>query len=142
MLVIKKFNSVGTRKNYASEFNVIKVEGVEELEALCPRSKLTGFPMSLQASIKMITDKNSRLADVLLQEIPTINASEEISDNDKFKLLVSRLDSGSFFENDKVAEILGDVAKEFFPEADVDKVVADAKIQFSGESDGSVTDAE
>lgn len=142
MLVIKKFNQVGTRENYASEFMTIKVEGVEELEALCPRSKLTGFPMSLQASIKMISDKNSRLADVLLQEIPTINASEEISDDDKLKLLVSRLDSGSFFENDKVAEILGDIAKEFFPDADVDKVVDAAKIQFSGESDGSVTDAE
>jgi len=103
---------------------------------------LTGFPMSLQASIKTITDKNSRLAEVLLQEIPTVNASEQISDDDKLKLLVSRLDSGSFAENDKVAEILGNIAKEFFPDAKVDEVVEAAKIQFNAESDGSQTDVE
>lgn len=142
MLAIKKFNKVGDRKAYASEFVTLKVEGADELKVLCPLSKLTGHPMSLQASVKTITDKNSRLADILLQEIPTINASEQISDDDKLRLLVSRLDSGSFAENDKVAEILGNIAKEFFPEADVDKVVESAKIQFNVESDGSQTDAE
>lgn len=142
MLVAKKFNKVGDRSAYKSEFKELKVQGVDELNVLCPVSKLTGFPCSIQSIVKVITDKNSRLADVLLQEIPTINASEKISDDDKLRLLVSRLDSGSFAENDNVAEILGKVAKQFFPEADVDKVVEDAKIQFNAESDSSVTDAE
>ena len=133
MLVAKKFNKVGSRETYIGEFKALKIEGADELAVLCPVSKLTGFPMSMQEAILMISDKNSRLVDVLFQEIPAIRADENISDTDKLKMLVSRLDSGSFYENDKVAEILGNIAKEFFPEADVDKVQQEAssKINFN-----------
>lgn len=99
---------------------VLKVQGCDELSVLCPVSKLTGFPMSMQQAIFMISDQNSRLADVLFEEIPTLVTSDRISDDDKLRLLVSRLDSGSFFENDKVVEQLGNIAKEFFPEAKED----------------------
>lgn len=135
MLIIKdKYNKVGSHSIYDGEFKKLKVQGSDELSLLCPVSKLTGFPISMQQAIFMITDKNSRLADVLFQEIPAIRASEDISDTDKLKLLVSRLESGSFFENDKVAEILGNVAKEFFPAAKVDEVVSDAKGKINFES--------
>lgn len=134
MLVISKFNNVGLRSTYDGEFKELKVQGSDELRLLCPVSKLTGFPMSMQQAIFMITDKNSRLADVLFQDIPAIRASEDISDNDKLKLLVSRLDTGSFFENDKAAEILGNVAKEFFPAANVDEVVSETKGKINFES--------
>lgn len=135
MLIIKdKFNKVGSRKVYEGEFKKLKIQGSEELSLLCPVSKLTGFPMSMQQAIFMITDKNSRLADILFQEIPAIRASEDISDTDKLKLLVSRLDTGSFFENDKAAEILGNVAKEFFPAAKVDEVVSETKGKINFES--------
>ena len=135
MLVIKdKFNKVGSRSTYKGEFKDLKVQGSDELSLLCPVSKLTGFPMSMQQAVFMISDSNSRLADILFQEIPSIRASEDISDTDKLKLLVSRLDTGSFFENDKAAEILGNVAKEFFPAAKVDEVVDETNGQINFKS--------
>ena len=116
-----------TRDAYKGDFVELEVQGKQELELLCPVSKLTGFPMSLQESIYMISDKNARLADVLLQEIPPIRSDNSISDDDKMKLLLSRLDIGSFAENDRAAEILGQIAKEFFPDADVEKITQEAK---------------
>ena len=121
----KDLNGVGSRDTYKGEFTELEVDGAKELSVLCPVSKLTGFPMSMQQAITMISDKNSRLADVLMQEIPQIPQSDKLSDDEKLEMLVSRLDTGSFFENDCAMEILGDIAKEFFPKADVDKVVAD-----------------
>ena len=122
------------RAAYSGDFVVLEVQGKQELELLCPVSKLTGFPMSMQESIYMISDKNARLADVLLQVVPPIRSDNSISDDDKMKLLLSRLDSGSFAENDRAAEILGKIAKEFFPDADVDKITQEAKQNINFES--------
>lgn len=134
LLVCKKFNEVGSRDAYKGEFKELVVEGSHELSVLCPVSKLTGFPMSLQEAVMYITDKNVRLADFLLQVLPTIPSDDSISDDDKLSMLVSRLDTGSFFENDKAAEVLGEVARNFFPAADVDKVVDSAKQTINFES--------
>lgn len=62
MLVVSNFNRVGSRKSYDGDFKVLEVEGAKELAVLCPVSKLTGFPMSLQEAVFMISDKNARLA--------------------------------------------------------------------------------
>ena len=140
MLAYKDYNSVGSRERYSGDFVELKVEGSDELATLCPVSKLTGFPMSMQQAITMIADKDSRLADVLFEVIPSIPTDDSISDDEKLKMLVSRLDSGSFFENDRVCEALGEVAKEFFPAADVDKVVEESKIDFSKTETPSVNE--
>lgn len=121
---------VGDRSSYEGSFKELIVEGSKELEVLCPVSKLTGFPMSMQQALLMITDKNARLADLLFQPLEEVRTSDVVSDEDKFKLLVSRLDTGSFFENDSAAEILGKVVKEFMPDVPkevVDNVVDSAK---------------
>lgn len=136
---------IGDRSSYEGSFKELVVEGSKELEVLCPVSKLTGFPMSMQQALLMITDKNARLADVLFQPLEEVRTSDMVSDEDKFKLLVSRLDTGSFFENDSAAEILGKVVKEFMPDVPkevVDNVVdsAQAKINFE-HSDGSTSDS-
>lgn len=144
MLALKKYNnSIGSREVYDGEFKALEVEGVKELDVLCPVSKVTGWRMSMQQAIFMITDKNSRLADVLFQELPPVLQDESMDDNDKLKMLVSRLESGSFAENDRVAEILGDIAKEFFPAADVDKVVKESsdKISFAENQQQAVENA-
>lgn len=133
MLNIRKFNRCGSRDTYANDFPTLITEGTQEMGVLCPVSKLTGFPLGMQQALMMITEGNERIADALFQEIPAIKNDDSISDDDKLKMLVSRLDSGSFYENDKVAEILGNIAKEFFPSADVEKVVEDAKITFNKE---------
>lgn len=134
VVVPRCYEGGNNRDAYNGDFVELEVQGKTELELLCPVSKLTGFPMSLQESIYMISDKNARLADVLLQEIPPIKSDNSISDDEKMKLLVSRLDSGSFAENDRVAEILGDIVKEFFPNADVEKVTQEAKQSINFES--------
>lgn len=134
VVVPRCYEGGNDRAAYKGDFVELEVQGRQELELLCPVSKLTGFPMSLQESIYMISDKNSRLADVLFQEIPPIKSDNSISDDEKMKLLVSRLDSGSFAENDRVAEILGDIVKEFFPNADVDKFTQEAKQTINFES--------
>lgn len=135
MLVAKKFNDVGNRDAYKGEFVELEVEGAKELEVLCPVSKLTGFPMSIQQAVMYISDKNVRIADALLQVLPTIPNDDRISDDEKMSMLVSRLDTGSFFENDRAAEILGDIAKAFFPDAkNVDKVVEQAEQKINFES--------
>lgn len=144
MLALKKYNkSIGSREVYDGEFKSLVVEGAAELDVLCPVSKLTGWRMSMQQAIFMITDKNSRLADVLFQELPPVLQDDSMDDNDKLKMLVSRLESGSFAENDRVAEILGDIAKEFFPNADVDKVIQESteKISFADNQQQAVENA-
>lgn len=124
---------------YRDEFVLLEVEGEKELSVLCPCSKLTGFPMSMQQALFMVTDNNARIADMLFQPLEEVRTSDLISDDDKFRLLVSRLDTGSFFENDAAAEVLGKVVKEFMPDVSkesVDKVVesAQAKINFEDTS--------
>ena len=128
------FNSCDRPDYYVSEFKRLKVEGADELAILCPVSKLTGFPMSMQAALLMITDSNARIADMLFQPLNEVRTSDLVSDDDKFKMLVSRLDTGSFFENERAAEILGDIAKEFFPEAEVERVVSEAQSKINFES--------
>lgn len=132
MLVCKKLNDVGNRDTYAGDFQNVEVQGKKEFETLCPISKLTGYPLSMQELIFMITDKNARLADALFEVIPEVPTDDRISDDDKLRFLVSRLDTGSFAENDKVAESIGKLAKEFFPDADVEQVIKEnSEIQFT-----------
>lgn len=142
MLIFQNDNEIPSRSGYAKDFKKLVVEGADELAVLCPVSKLTGFPMSLQQAVFMITDKNVRLAEQLLREIPAVSDSDQISDDDKLRLLVSRLDSGSFAENDNVAVILGNIAKEFFPDADAKEVVDKTveKIKFDADSANQVVE--
>lgn len=137
-------NVVGDRSSYAGDFVSVQVEGVRELETLCPVRKSTGFPSSMEGIIFMITDKNSRLADMLFPVLDEVKTSDLVSDEDKFKLLVSRLDTGSFFENDRAADVLGKVVKEFMPNVSSDEIqqVVDAaqqKISFNNVDDSAGT---
>lgn len=111
------YNQVGDRSVYDGEFKVVQVEGAKELATLCPVSKLTGFPSSYESILHMITDSNARIVDALFQPLQEVMTTDGVSDDDKLRLLKSRLDTGSFFENDRCVEILGDIVKEFMPDA-------------------------
>ena len=103
---------------YQDKIHFPKVlQGEKELQTLCPVSKLTGFPMSIQEAITMLSDKNSRLVEMFTQELPTI-VPLNVSDDEKLSLLISRLDTGSFAENDAVTKEISKYAEVFFPEAD------------------------
>lgn len=127
VLVAKTFNKVGNRDVYKGEFVTLEVEGAKELDVLNPVLKSTGFRGSFVDAITMVSEKNSRLAEVLTQELPPLYSDDSISDTDKLRLLASRLDTGSFAEQDRLADALGRVAKEFLPDAKVDEVVETIK---------------
>lgn len=126
--LVRDFNKVGTKNQYEGEFVPIAVEGAKELDILCPVLKSTGFRGSFVDAITIVSDKNSRLAEALTVELPPIVSSSDISDTDKLRLLASRLDTGSFSENDNLADALARVAKEFMPQADVETVVNEAQV--------------
>lgn len=93
----------------------IIIQGVLEFDTLCPVSNFTGRrgnPLSLLTMA--LSDKNSRLLDSIIQELPTIR-DLDVSDDDKLNLLVSRLDTGSFAEQDALTEQLSKVVDVLFP---------------------------
>ena len=92
------------------------IDGVNELDTLCPVSKLTGHRGNPLQLLRMaLSDKNSRLLDSILQELPTVQELD-VSDDDKLSLLVSRLDTGSFAENDVLVQELSKVTDILFPD--------------------------
>lgn len=101
------------------------LEGSADIDTLCPVSKLTGHRTNPLTLLGMaLGDKQSRLLDKLLQELPTVQ-SMDVSDADKIDMLASRLASGSLAEHDALVDSLSSVADTLFP-AD-SKKAAEAK---------------
>lgn len=88
------------------------IDGVEAYEVLCPVSKLTGHrenPLSLLKSL-MNDPVKSRQLDAFLQELPTIDVSKGLSDDDMVDLMMDRLSTGTPAEDDKYRRMLESVA--------------------------------
>ena len=82
-------------------------DGILEYDTLCPVSKLTGHRESPITLLKMaLGDKDSRLLNAVLQELPTVQQMQGVSDEDKLQLLASRLNTGTFAEQDQLVESL------------------------------------
>lgn len=96
------------------------IEGAVDIDTLCPVSKLTGHrtnPLTLLGIA--LGDKQSRLLDKLLQELPTVQ-SMDVSDEDKISLLASRLSTGSLAEHDALVDSLASVADTLFSDSSRD----------------------
>ena len=113
LLACKKLPDIIYQPVYDSP-NIIDIEAVNTIQTLCPVQASTGLPLSFVQAVLTIDPQKSRLASALVQQLPTVQAMN-VSDDDKFRLMISRLDSGSFAENDNVSEILGNLVKEFLP---------------------------
>lgn len=120
----------------------VLIDGVTEFETLCPVSKLTGHRSNPLTLLRMaLSDKNSRLLDSILQELPSV---QEVNacDEDKLSLLVSRLDTGSFAENDVLTHELSKVVDVLFPKQPELKQQAEQGIEFKAADvpDGAISD--
>lgn len=108
------------------------VEGVLEFETLCPVSKVTGHRANALTLLKLaLSDKNSRLLDAILQEVPVIQQMSGVDDNMKLELLASRLSVGTLAEQDLLVSQLQKVADVLFPQSpEIAKAVSDQSIKF------------
>lgn len=104
------------------------IDGAQELETLLPVSKLIGRRADVLEVLTLAFNKDSRLLDALLQELPTIQSDPNISDSDKVRLLAGRFDQGTRADNDALIERLMSVSDVLFPKQvdKVEKIVFDA----------------
>lgn len=114
----------------------VAIEGAAEFETLCPVSKVTGHRANPLTLLKLaLSDKNSRLLDAILQEVPTVQQLQGVDDDTKLDLLASRLATGTLAEHDQLVSQLEKVADLLFPKTpDLAKAVSDQAIVFD-ESD-------
>lgn len=94
------------------------VEGAEVYDTLCPVSKKTGHrenPLTLLA--KVLPPDKARLANTILQEIPSIQQENpNISDGDAIDMAVERFSSGTPYEDAQLRESLFNAADVLFPQ--------------------------
>lgn len=110
----------------------IVIEGALEYETLCPVSKVTGHRANPLTLLKLaLSDKNSRLLDVILQELPTVQQMQGVDDSMKLELLASRLSTGTLAEQDQLVNQLEKVADVLFPKSpELAKAATEQAIKF------------
>lgn len=110
-------------------------EGQMEVDTLCPLSELTGHRTPILSLLHMaLSDKNARLLETLLQELPVVRQMEGVSDEDKIALLASRFGTGTLAENDRFLAQLSSVADVLFPgDSDIKNEVVDSSSSSSAE---------
>lgn len=110
----------------------IAIEGALEFETLCPVSNVTGHRANPLTLLKLaLSDKNSRLLDVILQELPTVQQMTGVDDDMKLELLASRLSTGTLAEQDQLVSQLQKVADVLFPQApELAKAASEEAIKF------------
>lgn len=103
------------------------IDGVQELETLLPVSKLTGRRADVLEVLTLAFNKDSRLLDAMLQELPTIPSDPNISDTDKIQMLAGRFDQGTRADNDALVARLMSVSDVLFPKQaeNAEKIVFD-----------------
>ena len=110
------------------------LEGATEYETLCPVSKVTGHRANPLTLLQLaLSEKNSRLLNSILQEIPSIPSDSNLSDEDKIRLLPTVRTVGTQAEQDNLVRELMQVADVLFPDnKDVQQQVVDnSSIQFN-----------
>lgn len=121
-----------------NEDNPVLIQDVNPYFALAPISAVTGFRTDYITAISVIDPKKSRLAESFISELIPVK-SMPVDDDTKLDMIVSRLDKGSFAENDRAAEIIGNAVKHFLPKVSPDKVekVVDNIVQQSQQAQES-----
>lgn len=119
--------------------NPVLIQDIKPYFALAPISAVTGFRTDYITAISVIDPKKSRLAESFISELIPVK-SMPVDDDTKLDLIVSRLDKGSFAENDRAAEIIGNAVKHFLPKVSPDKVekVVDNIVQQTEQAEESV----
>lgn len=93
------------------------IEGATEYETLCPVSKVTGHRANPLTLLQLaLSEKNSRLLNSILQEIPSLPSDKNLSDEDMIRLLPSVRTVGTQAEQDNLVRELMQVADVLFPD--------------------------
>lgn len=103
------------------------IEGVQELDVLCPVSKLTGNRENpLNLFMKVLPPDKAQVLGSVMQQIPSSSNDSRLSDNDRFELLKSRLLTGTPAEDAQWISYLASVSDVLFPAADVNQPSVDS----------------
>lgn len=110
----------------------VVIEGVSEIETLCPVSNVTGHRANPLTLLQLaLSDKNSRLLHSLLQELPVVQQMQGVDDDTKLDLLASRLATGSLAEHDQLVSQLEKVTDVLFPKSpELVKAASEQAIKF------------
>lgn len=110
-MVSIQYKSALTPPEYGVFTAPVVIEGVNELEVLCPISKLTGNRENpLQLINKLLPPDKAQLLSGILQELPATSNDSRLSDEDRFSLLKSRLLTGTPSEDAQWMSYLSSVA--------------------------------
>lgn len=102
------------------------IEGVQELDVLCPVSKLTGNRENpLILLMKVLPSDKANLLGGIMQQIPPSSNDSRLSDNDRFELVKSRLLTGTPAEDSQWMAYLASVSDVLFPSADINQSSVD-----------------
>lgn len=102
------------------------IDGVQELDVLCPVSKLTGNrenPISLL--MKVLPSDKANLLGGIMQQIPPSSNDSRLSDDDRFELVKSRLLTGTPAEDSQWMSYLASVSDVLFPDSDINQSSVD-----------------
>lgn len=110
------------------------VDGVKELDALCPVNHLTGDrenPLNLIGFI--LSDPKKRLLEKFLQELPVNNEFRGLSDKDQLDFVCSYLSDGMPAEKDQMLHLFQEIADVALPylQDRAGTSVSDGKIDFT-----------
>lgn len=88
------------------------IEGVAEINTLCPINKLTGKRSSTLSILNLVADGkvNDRMVNLVLQELPRVSQDTNMTDAQRFEFISERLSTGCPAEDALVAERLFAVA--------------------------------
>ena len=98
--------------DYEKPLAPVLIEGVKEINTLCPINKLTGKRANVLSILNMVTDGkvNERALKLVLQELPSEPQDSAMSDAQRFEFVQTRLSTGSPAEDAVVSERLFAVA--------------------------------
>lgn len=92
------------------------IEGINELDVLCPVSKLTGNRENpLHLVNKILPPDKAQLLGGILQEIPPSSNDSRLTDADRFDLVKTRLMTGTPAEDAQWMDYLASVSDVLFP---------------------------
>lgn len=110
-MVSIQYKTAATPPEYGVFCAPIVIEGVNELEVLCPISKLTGNRENpLQLLNKLLPPDKAQILGGILQDLPATSNDSRLSDEDRFSLVKSRLLTGTPSEDAQWMSYLSSVA--------------------------------
>lgn len=125
---------------YIGDFPIIKLDNRDEFDTLCPVSAVTGHRTSIQEAMLHLTGDNMELANVLVEDLQSTYSDERLSVSDRLDLVMERLSTGSFAENDAFMKYLGEFIQLNYPQKPEIQEAVEKAVEKTVESKVETTD--